>query len=49
MERRFSKLADRQAAIGRLEQIAETNLHNTLRLLYALLLDMGRRYNGACL
>jgi len=29
----FSKLADRQAAIGRLEQIAETNLHNTLRLL----------------
>jgi len=29
----FSKLADRQAAIGRLEQIAEMNLHNTLRLL----------------
>lgn len=30
---RFSKLEDRQAAIGRLEQIAEMNLHNTLRLL----------------
>lgn len=29
----FSKLADREAAIKRLEQIAETNLHNTLRLL----------------
>lgn len=29
----FSKLADREAAINRLMQIAETNLHNTLRLL----------------
>lgn len=29
----FSKLADREAALGRLEQIANTNLHNTLRLL----------------
>lgn len=29
----FSKLADREAAVARLEQIAATNLHNTLRLL----------------
>lgn len=29
----FAKQADREAAIARLEQIAETNLHNTLRLL----------------
>ncbi|MCR8660088.1 UV DNA damage repair endonuclease UvsE [Paenibacillus endoradicis] len=29
----FSKLNDRQAAIGRLEQIAQQNLHSTLRLL----------------
>ncbi|MFB4168177.1 UV DNA damage repair endonuclease UvsE [Virgibacillus sp. JSM 102003] len=30
---RFSKLDDRDAAIRKLEQIAETNLHNCLRLL----------------
>jgi len=29
----FSKLADREAALNRLVQIAETNLHNTLRIL----------------
>lgn len=30
---RFSKLEDREAALRKLEQIAATNLHNTLRLL----------------
>ncbi|MGM9923023.1 MAG: UV DNA damage repair endonuclease UvsE [Bacillus sp. (in: firmicutes)] len=30
---RFSKLSDREAAIGKLERIARTNLHNCLRLL----------------
>ncbi len=30
----FSKIPDREAAIRKLERIAESNLHNTLRLLY---------------